>query len=119
MGKTGGGKGTNQHAVRGVSQALRQDAIVLDDLQTKTGRSDNPNVCRAILVGGEWHAVQDEITGKPMDEIAATEQCDNCGSNLFTREPDPNQPLSLVYRCESCGSIYRAGLLPSSLCVWY
>lgn len=32
MGKTGGGKGTNQYAVRGVSQVSRQDASVLDGL---------------------------------------------------------------------------------------
>lgn len=32
MGKTGGGKGTNQYAVQGVSQASRQGTAVLDDL---------------------------------------------------------------------------------------
>ena len=32
MGKTGGGRGTNQYGVKGVSQASRQDARVLDDL---------------------------------------------------------------------------------------
>ena len=32
MGKAGGGKGTNQHQVQGVSQACRQDAGVLDGL---------------------------------------------------------------------------------------
>ena len=30
--KTGGGRGTNQYQVRGVSQASRQSAAVLDDL---------------------------------------------------------------------------------------
>lgn len=32
MSKTGGGRGTNQYAVRGASQAARQDASVLDGL---------------------------------------------------------------------------------------
>ena len=38
MGKTGGGKGTNQYAVRGASQAGRQGTAVLDDL---SGASDS------------------------------------------------------------------------------
>ena len=33
--KTGGGRGTNQYAVRGVSQASRQSVAVLDDLATE------------------------------------------------------------------------------------
>ncbi len=32
MSKTSGGKGTNQHAVKGVSQVSRQDVGMLDDL---------------------------------------------------------------------------------------
>ena len=32
MGKTGGGRGTNQHAVRGASQANHQDTLVVDGL---------------------------------------------------------------------------------------
>ncbi len=32
MGKTGGGVGTNQYGVKGVSQASRHDTAVLDDL---------------------------------------------------------------------------------------
>ena len=37
MGKTGGGKGTNQYGVKGVSQASRQDAAVLDGLAVDAG----------------------------------------------------------------------------------
>ena len=35
MGKTGGRRGTNQYAVKGVSQASRQSVAVLDDLATE------------------------------------------------------------------------------------
>jgi hypothetical protein len=38
MTKTGGGKGTNQYAVKGVSQASRQSTAVLDDLAAEVVR---------------------------------------------------------------------------------
>ena len=51
MGKTGGGRGTNQYQVRGVSQASSQDAAVLDDL-AEAPAVDDPARRIVSLVAG-------------------------------------------------------------------
>jgi hypothetical protein len=57
----------------------------------------------AIKVGGEFHAVEDEATGKPLPTVAnLSEQCDNCGSaGAYTR-----QPTGTVFACDECGDGY-------------
>ena len=101
MSKTGGGKGTNQHAVQGVSQERRQDAGVLgglaegdtaqgleginlaipDDAWRPCGDADEPGGERAVLstvihIGGTGHHVVAYQVGDDTSEMLQVLQRD-------------------------------------------
>ena len=83
MTKTGGGRGTNQYQVQGVSQARYQDTAVLDDLGMAAGGDgwvvqDEPDVRWAIatdphtapdalaaLAGDRYTRVRDAVARNP------------------------------------------------------
>ena len=62
MSKTGGGRGTNQYAVRGVSQASSQDAAVLDDLAGDAPEDDRDGREPHVHSAQRGRATSDTIT---------------------------------------------------------
>ena len=62
MGKTGGGIGTNQYAVRGVSQVSRQGAGVLDDLAEEHSGSESDSGGRGMTNTANTTVVIDTTT---------------------------------------------------------
>jgi len=64
----------------------------------------------AILVGGEWHCVQDDDGGLIV-EVDTSEQCDGCGANLFVQ-------VDMKYECPACGFRPRQTQMPESQVVF-
>lgn len=76
MGKTGGGKGTNQYVVKGTSKVSRQDVSVVDGLESDNGYNscvppenplnraaaayrENPTHANRVKLDKETHALSD------------------------------------------------------------
>ena len=69
MSKTGGGRGTNQHAVQGVSQANQQSTDVLNGLAAGDERGAQNATNRTHLIGDELKARQDEIAAGALEDF--------------------------------------------------
>jgi len=68
-------------------------------------------IVRSILIGGEWHAVEDD-DNLLLNEITATEQCDACGSHdPFVLVMPPICTIdglsdAVHYECSQCETHY-------------
>ena len=85
MGKTGGGRGTNQYQVHGVSQASSQDAAVLDGLAEAPDADDPARRIVSLVAGSAPVATRTFVpiadpgcySKKRVARDAAAELCDN------------------------------------------
>lgn len=111
MGKTGGGRGTNQYAVRGVSQANQQNSNVLRDLAETDGSiSEVPPLADYRVVG----ITRKEYRADPNAPVQPGGTCWHCGQGIVNvvrvRNIHTGEEHEIGVDCAQRTGLDRAGL---------